>query len=98
MWSCVPRFCGLRQPLGVFVKNKYIFFRRGYKPICIALYTSDEDALESADGIERKIGETVTVCRHLTPRAGDGARCTCPSNTLIKIIDGVCAWCLRPRA
>lgn len=54
--------------------NKYIFFREYYKPICIAPYDSDERAEVEAQKLANELGELVIVCRHLTQRAGDGAK------------------------
>jgi hypothetical protein len=54
--------------------NKYIFFRKGYKPICIASYDSDEDAEVAAQELANEKAGLVIVCRHLTMREPDAAK------------------------
>jgi hypothetical protein len=53
--------------------NKYIFFHAGYKPICMARYETDEEAIKETEELANETGELVIVCRHLTQRALDAS-------------------------
>lgn len=47
------------------MKNKYVFFRKHYKAICIANYADDRTAELQAQRLSNELSEAVIVCRYL---------------------------------